>query len=136
MTPLLPVTSKRKGSPRETVRIYKSGTARLSEDLVIANAFDLWVDDKERTLHLIPHNKWRPSTLKIVGQLQVQNGNSRDGRRAIWYGNPAARCAFIAIQIALDMLHLTAEKAHGLYRATVVDGCVVVQLKKKLREAV
>ena len=113
---LTQVAPKRTGRPvaeKGTVRILKSGVARLSPDLSLWKQFTVAVDKKKK--HII----FTKVTNHVNGHMYV-----------MWYSSKAAKSGLISIVSALRELGI--ENAEGEYSAKKVKNSIVVNLSKKI----
>ena len=116
--PLTAVVPKRTGRPRAkegTVRIMKSGVARLSPDLCIGSEFTMHVDMRKKTI-----------VLKKVVNSSFDSGQLY----ALWYSSKDAKSGLISITSALKQLSLS--RVEGLFAAKKTEKTITINLKHKL----
>jgi len=115
---LTQVVPKRTGRPvaeKGTVRILKSGVARLSPDLCLWKQFTVGVDKNKK---------------QIVFKEVTDLGSAKGHMYVMWYSSKAAKSGLISVISALRELNM--DGIEGCYTAKKVRNSIVVDLSKKL----
>lgn len=100
-----------------TVRILRTGVARLSPDLCIGLNFKMFVDVKKKRIVLSKARK------------------ESKGSILLWYSNKSARSGIVSIVSAFRDLGLNVKENVGEYVGRIINGRIVIELSKKWHES-
>ena len=115
LTAVVPKRSGRPQAARSTVRILKTGVARLSPDLCIGSQFTMRVDKKKKRIVLT----------KIV------NSAFNGPIYALWFSSSTAKSGLISVVSALKELGV---KAEGEYAAKRRGNYIMIDVSRRLRK--
>jgi hypothetical protein len=118
-TPSLKLNPRRPGRPsaaEKTVRILRSGVARLSPDLCLGHIWRMEFDIKKKKLHLY-----------VVKKESVAVRTFR-----LWFSNDTAKSGLLSVGSLCKELDATPEKLAGVYRAVARGLTITIDMSEKL----
>jgi len=118
-----------------SIRVYRSGIARIAWPLLKQLAGDKALGESERRIWKFTVELDKSQNLILLRALKKGERIEREKQFVLrtWYANPRARSPLIRLGVPLGHLQLEAKQIQGSYRGWVNKGILFINLNQAAR---